>query len=163
VLSPVEAEREGANGVGVVSRRHPQHRTGVEPAAQIAANRNVGAEADAHGLFQHRAQFGGPVGITALRWGVIRVRIVQVPIPAYLEVLLAGYQVVTGWNLENAIEQCALLGSAKRDRVIDRFRIPSSRHSGCKQRLDLRREIKRPFVLGIEERLDAEAVTRREY
>ena len=44
--------------------------------------------------------------------------------------------------------------------MIDELGVPASRHSGSKQRFHLRREIKRSFVLGIKQGLDAKAVTR---
>ena len=87
-------------------------------------------------------------------------RIVKVPILVHLHVLVAGDQVVAGRNLEDPIKQRSHLMTAEFDRVIDGLGVPTSRHSGGKQRLHLRCEIECFFVQGVEQGLDAEAITR---
>ena len=86
----VEAKREGANWVGMMSRRQPENRTGVEPAAEVAADRNVGAQANAHGLLQREAELLRPFCIGALRHGDVGARIVKVPVLVYLHVLVTA-------------------------------------------------------------------------
>ena len=93
----------------MMSRRQAEDRTGVEAAAQITADRNVGAQADANRLLQCETELGRPVGIGTPRCGMVGARIVKIPILVHLHVLLAGDQVVAGRNLENPIEERAHL------------------------------------------------------
>ena len=71
VVGVVEGESEGANGFGMVARGEAEHGAGVEPAAEVAADRHVGAQADADGLLEGVAEFGGVVGVGALRRGMV--------------------------------------------------------------------------------------------
>ena len=52
VLGHVEAEREGLDRVGVMPGGDAQQRAAIEPAAEIAAHRHVGPQADAHGFVE---------------------------------------------------------------------------------------------------------------
>ena len=54
----------------MVPRRKAQHRAGIQPATQIDAHRHVGAQPDAHRLFQIVAEFGGIIGVGPLRCGI---------------------------------------------------------------------------------------------
>src|SRR5665213_2955671 len=76
--------------------------------------------------------------------------------------LLGRQQKVTGWNLVNAVVQRSHLHRTERYCVIDALFIPARGHAGGEQGLDLRCEIKRVAVPGIEQRLDAEPVPRSE-
>ena len=66
IFGAVEGQGEGANRFAVMSRRQAEDRTGVEPAAEVAADRNVGAQTDANRLFQREAELRGVVGIGTL-------------------------------------------------------------------------------------------------
>lgn len=73
-----------------------------------------------------------------------------------------SYKFESGWHLEHTIEQRTQLMTAKFDRLCDGLRIPTCRHSGSKQRLDLRSDIQSLLIEGVKERLDAKTVTSRE-
>jgi hypothetical protein len=77
-------------------------------------------------------------------------------------VLLGRDQKVAGGNLVDPVEQRAHLVPAKRHGVEDALLIPAGRYARGKQGLDLRRKIQGVPVPGVEQRLDAEAVPRRE-
>ena len=52
VRSILERQRECANRIGMMTRSQPKHRARVQPAAQINTHRHIGAQANAHRLFQ---------------------------------------------------------------------------------------------------------------
>ena len=80
-----------------------------------------------------------------------------------LNMLLGRDQVMPGRNLMNSVKQRTHLMSAELDGVIDGLGIPARGHSRGKQRFHFRREVERFLVEGVEQRLDAEAVARREH
>ena len=67
-------------------------------------------------------------------------------------------QVVAWRDLEYPIKKRAHLMATKLDRVINGLGIPTGGHSGGKQGLDLRRQIQRLLMEGVEQRLDAEPI-----
>ena len=52
VVRPVEGQREGPDRAGQVLRGEADHRAGVQPAAEVAADRNVGPQPQAHRLVE---------------------------------------------------------------------------------------------------------------
>ena len=71
IFGAVEGQREGADRFAVMSCRQAEDRTGVESAAQVTADRNVGAQANANRLFQRETELRRPVGIGTLRCGMV--------------------------------------------------------------------------------------------
>jgi hypothetical protein len=77
--------------------------------------------------------------------------------------VLVGHQhEMPGRDLENALIQRSQLRRAEREVVVDRLFVPPCRHSGGKQRLDLRGQVERVVMPGVEQRLDSEAIARGE-
>ena len=69
---------------------------------------------------------------------------------------------VAGRDLVDPVEQRAHLVPAERHRVEHAFVVPAGRHAGGEQGLRFRREVQGVLMPGVEERLDAEAIPRRE-
>src|SRR5215469_2193744 len=74
--------------------------------------------------------------------------------------LVGGDQMMAGRQLINTVIQSAQLVPAKAHCMIDTLLIPACGHARCKKRLDFGSEVKRVLMPGVEERLDAEPVTR---
>ena len=104
IFGPIEGEGEGANWCAVMPRGQAEDRRGIEPATQIAADRNVGAQANANGLVKHETELGGPVSVRPVRRGSVGTGIVEIPIPVHLHLLLPCDQIMAGRNLEDAVE-----------------------------------------------------------
>ncbi len=66
VVGAIEGQGEGADRIGMMFRREPENRAGIETAAEITAHRNVGAQAEANRFLQRMTEFRGIVGIGTL-------------------------------------------------------------------------------------------------
>src|SRR5262249_41482329 len=159
VVAPVEGERERPNGVWAMLCRKAQHGARVEPAAQVARDRHIRAQAKAHRFVEHMTELGYILSIRTLRCLFRHSRVVEVPVRDQLKVLLGREQVVPGRHLKHTIEQRPNLVTAVLDRLGDRVGIPASGNSSRQQCLHLGSEIQRLVVERVEERLDAKAVT----
>ena len=65
VAGPVEGQCEGPDRIASVRRRQAQHGAGVDPTAEIAADRHVGPEAQADRLVQVVPEPLGVLGVGA--------------------------------------------------------------------------------------------------
>ena len=69
VLRPVEAQGERSDRIRSMPGRQSQHGARVEPAAQVAADRHVGAEPEADRLVERPPELFGMLGIRPRRSG----------------------------------------------------------------------------------------------
>lgn len=141
-----------------MSGRKPENRARIEPAAQVAPDRNVRAQSQPHGLLQHVTELGHVLRIRPFPRLLGGARVVEIPVRDQLEVLIGGDQVVTGRHLKHAVEQRANLMASTFHRLRDRFGIPTRRNAGGEQGFHLGSEIQRLVMEGVEQRLDAETI-----
>src|SRR6185437_16514666 len=135
--------------------------TGVKPAREIASDWYVGAETKTNRLFEHVTEFRRVVGVGARR-DFVGARIVKVPVLIELNVLVCGEEIVSGWNLEDAVIESSALITAHLHGVRHGGLVPARGDTGGEESLDLRCEVEGVVVEGVEERLDAEAIARGE-
>ena len=158
VLCTVEGEGEGADGFRVMFRREAEDGAGVEAAAEIAADGDIGAKTKPHGFLEDVAKFGGVVGIGALRRGGGGAGVVEVPVLVDLNVLVRGEEEVTGRDLKDTVVESAHLRAAGLGGVGKGVCIPAGRDAGGKERFYFGGEVEGFVMEGVEEGLDAEAV-----
>ena len=89
----VKRQRECANRIRMMARSKAKYRARVQPAAQINAHRHIRAQPYPYRLLQLVTKLRRIVGIASLQRSVVCPRIVEVPIPRDLEVLLCGNQI----------------------------------------------------------------------
>jgi hypothetical protein len=162
IVAAVKGQGEGTDRLAMVPCRKAEHRAGIETAAQIAADRNIGPEAQADRLLERVPELGRVIGVGALRPRRIGLGIVEIPIAHHLDVPIAGDEVMARRHLEHAVIKGAHRMPARLEMVVERLGIPARRHTGGEERLHLGGEIERATVPGIEQRLDAEPVARSE-
>ena len=158
VVRAIEGQGEGPDRSGRCRAARPSTAQESSPAAQVAADRHVGAQAQAHRFVEH---VRGTVQRTPRRsrWPR-RLSTVGSRSPSSGTAAMCragGEQVVTGRHLIDA-RRTACAGWPPSRRPGRRSRVPAGRHAGREQRLHLGGEVERAVVLGVEERLDAEAV-----
>ena len=128
VVGAVEGQREGADRIAMMARGEAEHGAGIEAAAEIAADRHIGAQPEANRLFQRVPKLGrhsrhrSADGRVALRAGII-----EVPVAGELDVPFGGEQIVARRHLEDAVEERAHLVAAELDGVLRPTRHPSAR------------------------------------
>ena len=161
VVGPVEGQREGPDRLGQVRRGQTQHGAGVEPAAEVAADRHVGAKAEPDRLVQGVAEPLGVLGVGADLPGVIGHRVIEVPVADQPDLPAGGEQVVAGRHRVDALEECAVRRGRCPEEVVglkERGAVPAGGHARGQQRLDLGGQVQRAAVGRVVEGLDAEAI-----
>ena len=76
----LEAQRERADRVRAMLLGEAEHGAGVDAAAQIAANRHVGAEPNAHGVVEHCTKALDVFGVAQYLAVVTCDRVLDVPV-----------------------------------------------------------------------------------
>ena len=144
------------------SRRHAQDGRRVQPAAQVAAYRHIGAQTHPHGIVERVAQpFDERRGIIACR-RFFGGRIIKVPVSPQTHSGTAGDEEMPGRDLANAVEQGAVLRHQSAFQMPEGLAVPGGGNPGGEQGLDLGRQTQRAAIVMVVQRLDAEAVARRE-
>ena len=147
VVGPVEGQREGPDRIAAVRRRQAQHGAGVDPAAEVAADRHVGPEAQPDRLVQRVPEPLGVLGVGADRPVVVGRRVVEVPVADQPDLPAGGEQVVAGRHLGDAVEEGAVLGGHQEVVGLEeRGAVPAGGHAGGEQRLDLGGQVQRAAV-----------------
>ena len=144
-------------------RRQAQHGAGVDPATEIAADRHVGPEAQAYRLVEGVPEPLGVLGVGAISPVPVDQGVVEVPVADQPDLAAGGEQEVAGRHLVDAVEESAVLGDHQE--VVgmeERVAVPAGGNAGREQRLDLGGQVERTAVMRVVERLDAEAIPRRE-
>src|SRR5258708_6244148 len=90
VIDVLKREGEGANWFGMMACGESEDGAGIEAAAEVNANGNIGAETNADGFFEDVAKLGSVVGVGSFGRGVASGGIVEVPIASDLQMLLGG-------------------------------------------------------------------------
>jgi hypothetical protein len=140
----------------------PENRARVQAAADVAAHGNVGAQPQPDRLAQLVAHDLDVLGLRARGRRRLDRRILQIPVAHDLHVIAAGEQIVAGRHLVDAVEQRTVAVHDRVQVLVDALVIPARGNSGGEQRLRLRGEVELVAVARVVERLDAEAVARRE-
>ena len=110
VVGAVEGQREGADRIAAVARREAQHGAGVDAAAQVAADRHVGAQPQAHRLVERVPERLGVLGVGTRRPRCVGRADSRSPSSGTSCTSPArGEQVVAGRHLVDAVEERAVL------------------------------------------------------
>src|SRR5262245_32083226 len=104
ILLPVETQGEGPYGAGMVLCCETKHRAGVQAAAQVTSNGNIGAKTNANRLLQTVSELVGPIGIGNEVGRRSSRRIIEIPVGSDLKMLFSHDQKVSGRNLEDTIK-----------------------------------------------------------
>ena len=137
--------------------REGHQRRGVEAAAQVEGDRHVGAEAEPHRLLERGAQLLGAGGVLAVE------RRVEAPIAPQRDGAALDDHQVAGRERAHALEHRArgrevLVGRHVRERA----GVPARLDAHREERLRLRRDQDAARSLRVDERLDPEAIARRD-
>ena len=122
----------------MVPCREAQNSAGIDSAAEITANRDIGAKAKPHSFLKCAAKFFGIFGVRPMRPDIVCPWIIEIPILAQLNVLIGRDHVMSGGNLINPLEQGPHLMPANSAGVVNGFGIPTSRYPRGEQSLHLR-------------------------
>src|SRR5947209_17645762 len=86
----IEGKGERLNWSSSISRRKSEHRAGINPAAKIAADRDVSAHPQAHRLLEHISKLFDPRCLAAMTLRELgRRAVIQLPILMELHVAVA--------------------------------------------------------------------------
>src|SRR5439155_26558764 len=96
------------------------------------------------------------------RWRGVECRVVQVPVTNDLRVVAARDEVMRGRNLVDPLEERAVPVQDGVQILVEALVVPARRDPRREERLRLGGEVERVAPARIVERLDAEAITRRE-
>ena len=163
VVGVIERQRERAERPRRQARREAEHGARIDAAAQIAGDRHVGAQPQPDRFLERVLEPLDPLARRRRPTAVSSARgIVPVPVRDDANLLAVGQQVARRRELVDAREQRAIGRMRHEMHVVERVAIPAQRHAERGERLDLRGEIERAVVDRVVERLDAEAVARRE-
>ena len=80
VFGPVEGESKCADWFRMMTRREPQHRTGIDATAEITTDWNIRAETQANRFVQCVTKLFGVLGIGALGSRLSRLWVVKIPV-----------------------------------------------------------------------------------
>ena len=90
--------------------READHRAGVQPAAEVAADRDIGPQTQTDGLVQDIPEALGILGIVDGARALVGARVVEVPVPMHVGAAARRQQVVAGQYLEDAVEEAFCAG-----------------------------------------------------
>ena len=90
----------------MVSRGEPKDGTGINAAAKVATDRNIGSKTKPDGILKCVTEFLGIFGIWACRRGFRFFRVVEIPILVQLDALLGCHHVMGRRNLKDTVEEC---------------------------------------------------------
>src|SRR5262245_14403662 len=108
-----------------MARREPEHRAGVDAAAQVAADGDVGAQPDADGFVERATERLDVLVVRSVGNGG---RVVEVPVADHADLPAPHEEVVARRYLLYAGEERTILNRGHQTvRLVERLRVPAGR------------------------------------